>query len=103
MGILIAGILAAASAAPLEHYSFEVRRAEGTIYNPWTQSDDKVELRSIVGSGGKPGDFVAPTIRVSPGQQLSIDMDNRLEPCTDKQRRQRPGHHQAGRSVSLQI
>jgi len=86
MGILIAGILAAASAAPPLHYSFEVRRAEGIIYNPWTQSDDKVELRSIVGSGAIPGDFVAPTIRVSPGQQLSVDMDNKLEPCTDKQR-----------------
>jgi predicted metalloendopeptidase len=45
-----------------------------------------VELRSFVGSGAKPGDFVAPTIRVAPGQQLNIAIDNKLEPCTDQQR-----------------
>ncbi|HEU4499853.1 MAG TPA: multicopper oxidase family protein, partial [Sphingomicrobium sp.] len=49
-------------------------------------SDDKVRLRSFIGSGAKPGDFVAPTIKVAPGQRLAIDIDNRLEPCTDKQR-----------------
>jgi len=85
MGILIAGMLAAATAAPLE-YHFEIGRAQGTIYNPWTLSDDKVELRSFIGSGEKPGDFVAPTIRVAPGQELNIEIDNKLEPCTAKQR-----------------
>ena len=86
MGILIAGMLAAATAAPPLQYHFEIARAQGTIYNPWTLSDDKVELRSFIGSGAKPGDFVAPTIRVAPGQQLNISIDNKLEPCTDKQR-----------------
>ncbi|WP_294120111.1 multicopper oxidase family protein [Sphingomonas sp.] len=86
MGILIAAMLAGAAApAPLE-YHFEIARAQGTIYNPWTLSDDKVELRSFIGSGEKPGDFVAPTIRVAPGQQLNIEINNKLEPCTDKQR-----------------
>ena len=84
---LVLAIASAATApgAPL-HYSFEVARAPGAIYNPWTLSDDKVELRSFIGSGEKPGDFVAPTIRVAPGQRLEIDIANRLEPCTDKQR-----------------
>ncbi|MCL6739768.1 multicopper oxidase family protein [Sphingomonas sp. RB56-2] len=86
MGILVAAMLAAAPAATPLAYHFEIRRAQGTLYNPWTLSDDKVELRSFVGSGAKPGDFVAPTIRVAPGQQLSIELDNKLEPCTDKQR-----------------
>jgi len=86
MGILIAGMLAAATTAPPLHYSFEIRRAQGTLYNPWTQRNDKVELRSFVGSGAKPGDFVAPAIRVAPGQQLQVDIANRLEPCTEKQR-----------------
>jgi FtsP/CotA-like multicopper oxidase with cupredoxin domain len=86
MGILIAGMLAAAIAAPPLEYRFEIGRAQGTLYNPWTLSDDKVELRSFIGSGARPGDFVAPTIRVAPGQRLIVDLDNKLEPCTDKQR-----------------
>ena len=77
---------AASSPATPSHYRFEIERANGTIYNPWTLSDDKVELRSFVGSGATPGDFVAPTIRIAPGQRLEIDIANRLEPCTDKQR-----------------
>jgi FtsP/CotA-like multicopper oxidase with cupredoxin domain len=86
MGILIAAMLAGAPAlAPLE-YRFEIRRIDGAIYNPWTLSDDKVQLRSYVGSGAKPGDFVAPTIRVAPGQRLTVDLDNRLEPCSSEQR-----------------
>ena len=76
---------ASAPGAPL-HYSFEVARATGAIYNPWTLSNDKVELRSFIGSGEKPGDFVAPTIRVAPGQRLQIDIANRLKPCAVNQR-----------------
>jgi L-ascorbate oxidase len=86
MGILIAGILAVATAAPAQQYHFEIGRAQGALYNPWTQSNDKVELRSFIGSGAKPGDFVAPTIRIAPGQRLEIEIDNQLEPCTEKQR-----------------
>ena len=86
MQVLIAAMLAGTPVpAPLE-YRFEIRRAEGTLYNPWTLSDDKVELRSFVGSGEKPGDFVAPTIKVAPGQRLSVELENKLEPCTEKQR-----------------
>lgn len=88
MGALFLGLLAAAVAAPPAEYHFEIRRAEGVIYNPWTLSDDKVELRSYIGSGEKAGDFVAPTIRVVPGQKLAISLDNRLEPCTEVQRSQ---------------
>src|SRR3954447_26294809 len=86
MGALLFGLAVAATAAAPADYHFEVRRVQGEIYNPWTLSDDKVELRSFVGSGEKPGDFVAPTIRVSSGQKLSVTLDNQLEPCTDAQR-----------------
>ena len=86
MQFVIAAMLAGATAPPPLDYHFEVRRAKGTIYNPWTLGDDQVELRSFVGSGEKPGDFVAPTIRIAPGQHLTVAVDNRLEPCTDKQR-----------------
>ena len=86
MTILFAAMLAGAAVQPPLNYQFDIERAQGTLYNPWTLTDDKVELRSFIGSGEKPGDFVAPTIRVAPGQQLRIDIANRLEPCTQKQR-----------------
>lgn len=85
MTILIAAMLAGTAVPPPADYRFEIARAKGVLYNPWTLSDDKVELRSFIGSGEKPGDFVGPTIRVAPGQQLKIDIANRLEACTDKQ------------------
>lgn len=69
-------------------YSFEIKRAKGAFYDPWTLRDDPVELRSFVGSGAKPGDFVAPVIRVAPGKRLTIDLDNRLEPCSEVQRKE---------------
>ena len=85
LGILFGALMAAAVAAPSPvHYSFEISRAHGSLYNPWTLKEDKVELRSYVGSGAKAGDFVAPTIRVAPGQKLMVDLDNRLEACSDK-------------------
>ena len=86
MGGLLFGLLAVATAAPAAEYHFAIQSARGVIYNPWTLSDDKVELRSYVGSGEQPGDFVAPTIRVAPGQKLGIALDNQLEPCTAAQR-----------------
>jgi FtsP/CotA-like multicopper oxidase with cupredoxin domain len=88
MGMLVAVMLAVAPVAQPLQYHFEIGRAQGTLYNPWTLSDDKVELRSFIGSGAKPGDFVAPTIRVAPGQKLIVDLDNRLEQCSDTQRKE---------------
>ena len=86
MEILIAAMLTGAAAPPPVDYRFEIVRAQGTLHNPWTLSDDKVELRSFIGSGAKPGDFVAPTIRVAPGQRLNVLIDNKLERCSDEQR-----------------
>ena len=89
MIVPIAVAVAAAVAVPAPaDFHFEIARSNGILYNPWTLSDDKVELRSFVGSGAKPGDFVAPTIRVAPGQRLNVLLDNRLEPCSDKQRKE---------------
>ena len=87
MSIMIAAILAGAAAPPPLEYRFEIRRAGGRLYDPWTLREDKVQLRSFIGSGARPGDFHAPTIRVAPGQKLSVDLDNHLEPCTDEQRK----------------
>ncbi|MCA1672355.1 MAG: multicopper oxidase domain-containing protein, partial [Actinobacteria bacterium] len=80
---------AAATAAPAapsdQSYSFRIERARGTLHNPWTGKDDPVELRSFRGSGIAEGAFVAPTIRIAPGRQLTIDLDNKLGPCTAEQ------------------
>lgn len=88
MNLLIAAMIAAEAtpAPPALDYRFEIARARGSLYNPWTLSDDKVELRSFIGSGAKPGDFVAPAIRIAPGQRLNIAIDNQLETCSEAQR-----------------
>jgi FtsP/CotA-like multicopper oxidase with cupredoxin domain len=88
MTLLIVSLLAGVAVAPPLDYRFEVRRADGVFYDPWTLREDKVQLRSFVGSGAKPGDFHAPTIRVAPGQKLRVDLDNRLEPCSEEQHKQ---------------
>src|SRR5688572_20171842 len=86
--ILLPALLAVSATPQSATYHFEIARSAGVLYNPWTLSDDRVELRSFVGSGAKPGDFVAPTIRVVPGQKLRIDLDNRLEACTQAQHKE---------------
>ena len=72
--IFLPALLAGSMALQPADYRFEIARSAGVLYNPWTLTDDKVELRSFVGSGAKAGDFVAPTIRVAPGQRLKIDI-----------------------------
>ena len=83
---------AAAAPAPAQEpsdqrYSFEVGRAKGAIYNPWTGAHDPVELRSFRGGGASDGDFVAPTIRIAPGRTLTLDIRNALEACTAEARK----------------
>ena len=86
MQIMIAAMLAGAAAPQPVDFRFEIRRAEGRLYDPWTLREDNVQLRSFVGSGAKPGDFHAPTIRVAPGQRLRVALDNKLEACSEEQR-----------------
>lgn len=83
------GVSTAAVAAPAadQIHSFEIARAKGRIYNPWTGAHDPVELRSFRGSGAKDGDFVAPTIRIAPGRALTVDLANNLEACSEEQRK----------------
>ena len=78
----IAGVQAAAAVPPPLDYKYEVAMVRGSIWNPWTMRNDPVDLRSWRGSGIKDGDFVAPPIRVKPGQTLRIHLNNRLPPCT---------------------
>ena len=83
--LLLAGAPVSAAVAGDQFYQFQIARAQGALYNPWTRSDDPVELRSFRGSGAKDGDFVAPTIRIASGNTLTVDLDNKLEPCTPEQ------------------
>jgi FtsP/CotA-like multicopper oxidase with cupredoxin domain len=76
-----------AAAADKGTYSFAIARSRGQIFNPWTGAQDPVELRSFLGSGTDDGDFVAPTLRVAPGGTLTVDLNNRLEPCSAEQRK----------------
>lgn len=63
-------------------YKFEIGMVRGSIWNPWTLTNDQVELRSYRGAGIRDGGFVAPPIRVKPGQTLRIQLDNRMPACT---------------------
>ncbi|HEX8525920.1 multicopper oxidase family protein [Allosphingosinicella sp.] len=65
--------------------NLEIAFVRGAIYNPWTGRNDPVELRSFRGRGTADGDFVAPTIRVAPGQTLRVALDNRLPRCSETQ------------------
>lgn len=76
------------SAGVVSH-DFQIALVRGSLYNPWTQTDDTVELRSLRGAGSRDGDFVAPTIRVAPGKTLRIRLDNRLPACSEAQMRAR--------------
>ena len=84
-GTMAVALMGGAAGADV-HFQFDIARSKGAIYNPWTQVEDPVELRSFLGSGAKAGDFHAPTIRVAPGQRLTVDLDNKLEACSDAQR-----------------
>ena len=73
----------------VESLDLQVAMVRGALFNPWTQSEDAVELRALRATGSPGADFVAPTIRVAPGQTLRVALDNRLPPCSEAQRRER--------------
>src|SRR5688572_26110105 len=58
-----------------------VEMARGTLWNPWTRSNDAVELRSFKVGDLPSGRFVGPTIRVRPGAVLRLGLENRLPAC----------------------
>jgi FtsP/CotA-like multicopper oxidase with cupredoxin domain len=60
-----------------------VEMARGTLWNPWTLSDDPVELRSFKVGDLPSGRFVGPTIRVRPGAVLRLGLENRLPACAE--------------------
>ncbi|CAI8817547.1 L-ascorbate oxidase [Methylococcus capsulatus] len=52
---------------------------DGRIYNPATGRNDKVHLRSYVGTETNPNrPFVAPSIEVTPGDTVRITLNNKL-------------------------
>jgi FtsP/CotA-like multicopper oxidase with cupredoxin domain len=65
--------------------AFSIEYARGRVWNPWTLSHDQVELRAFRGEGTQEGLFVAPTVRLRPGQTLRIALENRLPACSEAQ------------------
>lgn len=61
-------------------YTLSVERVQGEVYNPWTGQMDAVELRAFQGEGVT--GFMAPVMRVSPGQVLRLGIENALPDCT---------------------
>ncbi len=62
-------------------YDFDITPVKGKIYNPWTLSDDSVELRAYQGPMvDKDVPFLAPTITMKPGQTVRITLNNKLAP-----------------------
>ena len=71
-------------------FKLETAMVRGSFWNPWTQKNDPVELRSFRGEGMKDGDFVGRSIRVKPGDTLRIRLDNNLPACTKEELAQGP-------------
>ena len=71
-----------ATAATIER-KLSVEMTRGTLWNPWTLSDDAVELRSFASDDVPRGRFMGPTIRLRPGDVLRLRLENRLPACTE--------------------
>jgi L-ascorbate oxidase len=58
-----------------------IQYTNSAIYNPATGRNDKVKLRSYVGTNVDPkAPYVAPTIEVDPGDTVRITLHNKLPP-----------------------
>ncbi|WP_271077656.1 multicopper oxidase family protein [Aurantiacibacter sp. MUD61] len=64
-------------------YEVNVERVQGTYFNPWTGEMDRVELRAFRGEENTR--FIAPTLRVRPGQVLRLGVQNDLADCSAEQ------------------
>lgn len=61
-----------------------IKYTNNFIYDPGTQTQVPVYLRSYQGTGVDPrAPFVAPTIDVTPGDTVRINLDNQLPPQSD--------------------
>jgi len=67
-------------------YDLNIVYTKGTLWNPATQQNDEVNLRSYQGTRTNPqSPFVSPMIVTSPGQTIRITLNNKLPPdvtCT---------------------
>lgn len=60
-------------------FDFNIKCNPGQLYNPLSNHEDDVNLRSYVGTDIDPNaPYVAPTIEVKPGETIRIDLDNQL-------------------------
>ncbi len=85
-GVLPKSTLLAEPAAPRmtdkKTLDLTIAYTESHIYNPATGREDKVRLRSYVGTRVNPdAPYVAPTIEVDPGDTVRITLHNKLPPA----------------------
>lgn len=62
-------------------YDLSIRYTDGVLYDPTTQSDQKVHLRSYVATGSNPlptAPYIAPLIDATPGDTVRITLRNAL-------------------------
>ncbi|AWN45222.1 L-ascorbate oxidase [Methylobacterium terrae] len=70
--------------APRRELDLHIRKIAGTLFNPATGRNDKVDLRSYTGDGVDPSaPYVAPVIEVAPGQRVTVALHNDLDPEPD--------------------
>ncbi|PTV51210.1 multicopper oxidase family protein [Acinetobacter seifertii] len=68
-------------------FTWEVKKTINRLWNPATNSYDKVMLRSYQGTNTQPNTpYIAPTIEVFPGETVRATLDNQLDidPITHK-------------------
>ncbi len=85
--ILLPALLTATGAQPVA-YHFEIVRSSGALCDSLDLDRRQGRTSVIRGIGSEARRFCCATIRVAPGQKLRIDLDNRLEACSEVQRRE---------------
>lgn len=81
--LLRSGVAVPQSATPQPaaevRYDLNIVYVDGEIYNPATNSNDKVRLRSYQGTGTSADvPFISPMIQAAPGQTVRISLNNQL-------------------------
>lgn len=59
-------------------YDLAIKYTEGDIYDPTTDTYQKVRLRSYVGDTDSKSPFIAPLIEAAPGDTVRVSLDNQL-------------------------
>ncbi|NEP49700.1 MAG: multicopper oxidase domain-containing protein [Moorea sp. SIO3C2] len=77
----------------VKEFYFNIQYTESKLFNPATMADDKVLLRSYVGTETNPDTpYVAPTIEAKPGDTIQINLNNQLQEEAEETCPESPGN-----------